>query len=160
MGGVKKNNEATFVGVFGIWSQYTQRPPIPTFVSITANKNGGLSRGLKGNNEVLWKIVGVSQCLNAWSSEFITGAMKFVLKDHLEGGNDNGRSWKVKKILCLMHLIREEQLQSVEVKVMDWENDLSRSLLHTHWQNKTAFDRNRQHDARATELWDAKVLRI
>lgn len=51
-----------------------------------------------------------------------------------------------------MHLIREEQLQSVEVKVMDWENDLSRSLLHTHWQNKTAFDRNRQHDARATEL--------
>lgn len=47
---------------------------------------------------------------------------------------------------------REEQLQSVKVKVMDWENDLSNSLLHAHWQSKTAFDRNRQCDATATEL--------
>lgn len=47
---------------------------------------------------------------------------------------------------------RGEQLQIVKVKVTDEENDLSSSLLRGHWQSKTAFDRNRQYDATATEL--------
>lgn len=47
---------------------------------------------------------------------------------------------------------KREQSQTVKVKVMDQENDLSDSLLHAHWQSKNAFDRSRQSDATATEL--------